>query len=193
MSTLFANARAWRKFLIILAMVVGLAAAQPWLWGYVKQGAEDIHNRRTEEQQLQELAERLRLIAQKHTDQAALLDGLAIEFPRVGDTSQVVERLEQLADRQSVELTVQNIAPPPTAVPGKKPSVLSPTIVSVQVKGSATRLLQYIDAVEHVQELAIVQSWDLAAAPPAAPASALGPVSSPGYTLAMNILFYLQP
>lgn len=192
MSALFANARVWRKFLITLVVVIGLGAGQPWLWGYVKQGAEDIHNRRTEEQQLQELTERLRTIEQKHTDQAPLLDGLAVVFPRARDTSQVVERLEQLADRQSVELTVQNIAPPP-AGPGKKPSVLSPTIVSVQVKGSATRLLQYIDAVEHVQELAIVQSWDLAAAPPVAAAPAGAPVSSPGYTVAMNILFYLQP
>lgn len=192
MSLLFANAHAWQKFLVTLVVVMGLAVVQPWLWGYVKGGAEAIHNRRTEEQQLKELIERLAVIEQKHTEQAALLDGLTVIFPHATATSQVVDRLEVLADRQSVELSVQNIAPP-TAAPGEKPTVLSPTVVSVQVKGSATRLLQYIDAVEHVQELAVIQSWDLAPAPAVAtlPSGALA--VSPGYTLAMNILFYLQP
>ncbi len=189
MNPLFTNARAWQQISLTLVLAIVLGVAQPWLWGYVEQGAEAIHNRRTEEQQLRELADRLVAIEQKHKEQASLLDGLTVIFPRVNATSQVVDRLEQLADKQSVELSIQNIGSPTTS-PNKKPSVLSPTVVSVQVKGSATRLLQYIDEVEHVQELAIIQSWDLTLAP-ALPSPIPG--ASPQYVLAMNILFYLQP
>lgn len=191
MNPLFTNAKVWRRLLAAVVAAAALSGAQPWIWRYVESGAQDIHNRRTEEQQLAELTERLRVIEQKHTDQAALLDGLATIFPHADSTSQVVDRLEQLADKQSVELAIKTIGPPATAA-GAKPSVLSPIVVSVEVKGSATRLLQYIDGVEHVPELATVQSWDISPFTPPASASP-APPPSPSFVLAINILFYLQP
>lgn len=183
------NVSAFKGLVITLSLVVVLGTAQIWLWQYVETSALELRNRQTEEQQLTELNSRIAVIEANYKAQLPLLDQLQVVFPQQTQTSQIVDRLEQLADKQKVELSIANINTQPVS-DVQKSTGLIPLLVTMDVKGSATGLLEYIGAVEHIQEIAVVRDWQMAAAK--APAAAGAPVAA-SHQMTMNVLFYLQP
>lgn len=186
----------WRQLFIAIGILLVLIVGQTWIWGYVRSGAETLHTRRTEEQQLAELQQRLASIEAKRQEQLPLLDQLVVVFPRASDTSQVVDRLEQLADQQALRLVIQNIGTEASTT--KTNQGLIPKVVTLRVEGTVPKLLQYIDGVEHIQEVAKVRSWslNLLAVPSTTPVPGQPVViQSPTnvlYQMTMNIVFYFQ-
>lgn len=180
---------AFKGLVTTLLMVVLLGVAQIWLWQYVETSAATLRNRQTEEQQLEDLNGRIAIIEQNYKAQLPLLDQLLIVFPQASQTSQIVDRLEQLADRQKVQLAIKNITTQPLPEAQKEKGLI-PLLVTMEVRGAATMLLEYLAAVEHIQEIAVVRDWQVAplrlGATPGAPAG-------PSHQMSMSLIFYLQP
>ncbi|MBI3255750.1 MAG: hypothetical protein HYZ63_02155 [Candidatus Andersenbacteria bacterium] len=181
---------AFKGLFVTLVLVVALGVAQIWLWRYVQTSAQTLRNRQTEEQQLEELNGRIAIIEQNYKAQLPLLDQLLVVFPQASQTSQIVDRLEQLADRQRVELSIENITTQ-ALVESQKNTALIPLLVTMDVKGAATTLLEYLAAVEHIQEIAVVKDWQIAPLPPRAPTP--GEPAGASHQMTMNVIFYLQP
>lgn len=178
-----------QQLVVTILMLIALGGAQPFLWGYVKASADALHARRTEEQQLQELQARIHDIETKYKAGQPLIDQLSVPFPKTGQTSQVVDRLEQLADKTGVAMEITNILTDP---PSKKGGGnLNSFVVTVRVDGTAHGLLQYIDALEHIQEVVTLRQWVFNAVPVSA---TIVPGAKPTYpfSMNMNVVFYLQ-
>lgn len=183
------NFSAFKSLALTVVAVIGLGLCQIWLWAYVGQVAETLHSRQTEEQQLQDLDARIISIEKNYESQLPLLDQLAVVFPRDTETSQVVDRLEQLADKQGVTLDIKDIS---NKADVPKDSSLLPVSITCRLTGTATKLMQYLGALEHIQEVAVARSWELSAAPQL-PASSAGTfVVAPTHQMTMNVVFYLQ-
>lgn len=177
-----------KQLTIAIFILAALAVSQPFLWGYVSQAAQTLYTRQTQETQLKEIEARIATVESNRFTQQALLDQLKVAFPSQVQTSQIVDRLEQLADRQNVALQIQSIAAENPEAVAKAKDKLSPLLVTVTVSGGATALLQYVAAVEHTQEVAVIRSWQMTAV-------ASEGIAQPGaatYRLTMNIIFYLQ-
>lgn len=181
---------AWRRLWLRLLAVLVLLALQPWLWQGVKEATTRVHQLRSERQQLASVQERVGQIKQVMATQRELLDQLQVVVPTSEKLSQVVERLERVAGEQQAELTILDIS----TVPPPLDAAVSVPIVSVrvtlQVKGDATALLSFIDHLEHIQEIAVIEQWSLN------PASVQAvPSPQPGqylYSLTANVIFFLQ-
>ena len=184
------NLGAFKSLAFTVLAVVALGLCQIWLWAYVGQVAETLHSRQTEEQQLQDLESRIISIENTYEGQLPLLDQLTVVFPKDSETSQVVDRLEQLADKQGVTLDIKDIS---NKADVPKDSTLLPVAITCHLTGTATKLMQYLGALEHIQELAVVRSWGLSVAPPLPVPPAGAPVSAgPTHQKTMNVVFYLQ-
>ena len=59
----------------------------------------------------------------------------------------------------------------------------------MDVKGSATTLLEYLAAVEHIQEIAVVRDWQIVSLKSVA---VPGVVVAASHQMTMNVVFYLQ-
>ena len=184
------NLSAFKNLTFVVVAVIALGFCQIWLWAYVGQVAETLHNRQTEEQQLQDLDSRIILIENTYEDQLPLLDQLTVVFPKDSETSQVVDRLEQLADKQGVTLEIKDIS---NKADVPKDSTLLPIAITCRLTGTATKLMQYLGALENIQEVAVVRSWALSVAPPLpAPATGAPVLVGPTHQMTMNVVFYLQ-
>lgn len=180
-----------KQLVVAIAIILALGTAQFFLWNFVYQSADALHTRRTEEQQLQALKAIIADVQTKFAAEKPLVDQLSVPFPKNTQTSQVVDRLEQLADKTGVLLNITNIS---TETPNKKtPNQLNSFVATLKVDGSAHSLLQYIDAVEHIQEVTTIRQWAIVGVPPSATVLPGQPPPAPLFTMNMNILFYLQP
>lgn len=177
-----------QQLIVTGVLLVVLGIAQPFLWNFVWRSADALHSKRTEEQQLQELQARIKDSNAQYQAQQPLVDQLSVSFPKAADTSQVVDRMEQLANKVGVALSIKNIV---TEAPTKKTtSGLSNFVVTIKADGTAHGLLQYIDALEHAQEVATIRQWVITPGP----ASTAGqPISLVPFTMTANVVFYLQP
>src|SRR6185436_8204547 len=129
----------YKQLIIALLILIVIGVAQPFLWNYVEKSAELLHTRQTEQQQLEEIEGRLTTIAEQHDGAQALVDQLRVAFPKQSETSQVVDRLEQLADKQKVTMTTQNITTETTgATPAPQATKLLPLTVTIKLEGPAT-------------------------------------------------------
>lgn len=180
-----------RPLLIAGAVVVILAAVQPFLWKYVASSARGYQDKRTQAQQLRLLEDRLSLITQAIDRDRPLLRQLNASLLSRGSESQAVERIEQLADREGVILTTQSINERKQDASDTS-KILTPLDVVVQVQGEPAKLLQYIDAVEHMQEVVHIQQITMKTINPTPgkeKTTTNAPVSA---ELSMTITFYIQ-
>ncbi len=168
---------------ILLAV---LAAVQPFVWRTVASSAATLQDKRTIKQQTIALRERLAVIDAAFTEQTASLEDLAEIFPPVSSTSAAVERLEELADNRDIALTIQNIQEEKPLGPLNR-SVVVPLTISVKATGAVDRLLEYIDAVEHVPEVTAIDEWVLN--------STIDNTSADNWPhrLTLNVVWYFQP
>ena len=174
---------------ICLVLVIG----QFVLWGFVQSSADALHTKRTEQQQLDQLQARVQSIQAKFQADQPLVDQLSVPFPKAANTPQVVDRLEQVATKTGVRMSLTNIATQaPATAASKTASQLNVVTVTLKLDGSAHGLLEYIAALEHIQEVATLQQWTLQPVPvaPGTPAQTAAPQL---FTMTANVLFYLQP
>jgi hypothetical protein len=179
-----------------------LSIGQFFLWSWVQSSADALHTKQTEQQQLGQLQARVQSIQAKYQSDQPLVDQLSVPFPKAVNTPQVVDRLEQVATKAGVIMTLTNIASQDAnAVAAKNGSKTAPstqlTTVTVTLKldGTAHALLEYIAALEHIQEVTTLQQWTLQAVPAAA-GQTVAPGQTPApqlFTMTANVLFYLQP
>jgi hypothetical protein len=177
-----------KQLLLNTVLLLVLLAGQPFLWRFVLSSAQSLQDRRTVEQQLANLRERLTVIDETQAQQAGLFGQLDEVFLPLDSTPQAVERLEQLADLQGVVLEIQNIREE-TPIGSQSRNIIIPLRVTLKATGQPDRLLEYIDAIEHVPEVTVVDEWVLR--------SFLDNSSGTGtqviYELSVNIVFYFQP
>lgn len=169
--------------LLLTALMAGLWALQPWIWGRVFDAAAAFRNRQTQQAQLANATRLVEEIRMVDPGQQALLDQAAVAFPFASAAPQIVERLEALADGQEVVVRLDSIREEQAANARKEQLV--PLAIRLTVSGSPGSLLAFLEAVEHMQEFTQVDSWEMAAAPEVA-----GGVV---YRLEMEVRFFLQP
>lgn len=182
--------RRYKRALFHLGLTVLLLGVQVWVWQRIERAAEVVHQRRSEQQQLHALQARVDQIKQTNVVQQGYADQLNVVVPQQAALPQVVERLERLAVESRVQLDIVDISDLPPAPDSEVDVPLKPVGVSIRVLGSAPQLLTMIDAIEHVQEIAIIERWSLN------PASVQPlPGTLPGqnlYSLSAHVIFFLS-
>lgn len=196
-----------QSFLGMLLIVIGLAGAQPFLWGWVRTLAQGLYSERTQDQQVTEVRERVVDLEHSIERNRALVEQLAVVAPSVSDTPQLIERVERLAEASGISVTVRSIqqeaalggseerVPSPPAGQSQPDSSdvrlsLVPLVITLELIAPPVDLLQFIDSVEHLQELVTVRSWQME------PGGVLGTLEGTGgvrpYTMNVRVVFYLQ-
>lgn len=153
------------KFLWIgISLIVVLGGGQFFLWQYVSSVAGQLHSHRTNTEQSQVLsakiseARRLLLLEQKK------LSGLSAVFPSKEAVSQVVGRIEALADDKKLQLDIAGIEDGKPVEAGKE--VFLTKVFSIHVVGPADALLAFFEGLEHQKELIEIHSWNIASDTP---------------------------
>jgi hypothetical protein len=193
-------------FLVVFLLV--LLVLQPFLWGVVKNGALALHERRTLAEQIKEIEIRIRDVRNNYESQSVYIDQLASIIPDSRDALQVIERLETATQGLDVQVEVSRIdegtslksvgadseseveATQAAALDSRKPSGVFPLHITLVVTGPPEALVEYIDVVEHVQELSMVQKFTIS---PVVPKPGQTEVLNPDrFQLMMTAVFYLQ-
>lgn len=175
-----------RRLALVLLLTLALAALQPYLWGKVFEAAAGFRNRQTEQAQLANVQRLTEAIRSADGAQQTLLDQAEVAFPPLAATPLIVERLEALAENRGLTLQLTSLTDPATAAAGAPKVGLRPFDVELTVVGHPSAVLAFFDAVEHMQELTSVETWQMTAAENP-------PVGDKLYTLTMKVRFFLQP
>lgn len=138
-------------------------------------------DKRSQIQQVTGMRSRIKAAEDNFKEQQALLNQLTAVVPMNRDTIQILERVEGVASQMNLTVEVVGITEgEPYSYGGVGSIPIFPLVVAVTALGQPSQLLEYIEAVEHVQELVQVKSF----------------VISPGegslFSLDMAITFYLQ-
>lgn len=178
-----------------LVLMLILGGIQPFLWQMVTNRVIDVQLKQSQEEQIVNVQERNQTMQQNLAAQESFLNQLTVVAPPIEARTQVVERLELLADKHTLPIEISLIQELPDG--GRSAvSQIVPVVLSVSVQGSVDRLLTFMQEVEHVQELTVVESWSLNphAGPPATsdPAAQPTPTPLPIYELRMDVLFFLR-
>jgi hypothetical protein len=199
------------KTLIILGVVVVLLIGlQPFLWSWVKSRSIALHELRIRAEQINEVRKRTKEIQENYDNQKAFVAQLDSVVPPSRNALQVIERLETATQGLDVTLEVSRIdegvaltqgqevgleeaAQPKAALPKTKNNdeqhvSIIPLFITVNATGRPENLVEYIDAVEHVQELSYIQK--LTISPAQAKATVTENVTD--FQLLMTVVFYLQ-
>lgn len=185
--------RKYRRLVATIFLMVLLGGAQPFLWSWVNQQALHLQQQRSQDQQIANVINRNAEVKQRLTTTKEFLNQLEVVSPPTTSKTQVVERIEQLADQLGLQIditVIQELATKETT--GKEAHVI-PVSMSVATTGTTAQLLRFMDRVEHTQELSVVSQWALEPGPPpAVVAGAPVTVGPAPYTLTMDIFFYLR-
>lgn len=172
--------RAWRRLALALVVLIAMVSLQPWIWRNVQVAAQELQDRRTQEEQLSTVKRQLQDMQSGLAQYQSLVDQTAVSFPSEEAAPQIIERLEQLAEQRGLRITVTSIQ----QKDDRSGMVLM--TVSASVTGSVVALLEYLDRMEHAQEVTIVQGWGLQ------PFQAEGVNSGSLYQMNFIVDFYLQ-
>ena len=208
----FTNQRASVVKVLVVLSLAGLlfAGLQPFLWGWVKNRSLALHELRIQAEQIEEVKKRTKEMQDNYNNQKVFVAQLDSVVPQSRNALQVIERLETAAQGLIVKLEVSRIdegvelnldggavleetgAAKPAAKKTKNNnepgSSIFPLFITVTATGKPEALVEYIDAVEHVQELSYIQKFTLSPA-----SAAVGATEVSGdYQLLMTVVFYLQ-
>ncbi len=188
MSDLTKPTRYKRRLLVSALTLLLLLAGQFFLWRFVHQAAMTLQIKRTENQQLANLRARLRAVDEALVSQQPALDSLINVFPLLNFSSQAVEKLEGLAERHGLALTIANIKEE-AAITSRGRSDIVPLAFIVKVVGNSDDLLGYLDDIEHGEELVVIKSWLLENSTDQLAASGVPTLQ---HSLTIDLTFYLQ-
>jgi|GEM_PF-3079810 hypothetical protein len=196
-------------FSVILLLV--LIMVQPYLWGMVKSRALTLHERRTLTEQIKEVEIKNRDTRNNYESQNVYIDQLTSVIPSSRDALQVIERLETATQGLDVQVDVSridegtslksivdtesgignNAKPAQALVPTTEEiSKIFPLHITLVAKGSSDALVEYIDAIEHVQELSMIQKFTIS--PVTIKTSQTPEQDQSQFQLLMTVVFYLQ-
>src|SRR3989344_1722450 len=200
MPRLYLNLKFTRGYRAISAravLAIGLIVLQPFLWQFVRELVVRFQQDRSQASQLAAVEQHLAAIQQEQQNQLAQFPQLAAVVPEDKSALSLLERLEEVASALGAAVEVRGIveeaplaeraegeALPESPAAGGSVTVF-PLAVTVTVQAPPAVLLDYIDAVEHMEELVQVRSVRLSA-----DQAGGGNVSNFGLT--MEIIFYLQ-
>ncbi len=181
--------RQYRHLGVRLFLIVVLAAVQPLLWRLVASTAHQVHLKRSQQEQIVEVKNRVAQITQAQQEAQALVDQAHTVVPPQGALPKILERVERLALEQQVALTIRDIV---EAVPREDEETnlgVLPVHVTAEVKGAPSAMLAFLDAVERLPELAVLKGWSVQVTT----VSPL-PGASPSVvnTLTTTIIFFVQ-
>ena len=205
--------RGYRAISARAVLAIGLIVLQPFLWQFVRELVVRFQQDRSQASQLAAVEQHLAAIQQEQQNQLAQFPQLAAVVPEDKSALSLLERLEEVASALGAAVEVRGIveeaplgadttpagrpresAPPAERAEGEalpeSPAAggsvtVFPLAVTVTVQAPPAVLLDYIDAVEHMEELVQVRSVRLSA-----DQAGGGNVSNFGLT--MEIIFYLQ-
>ncbi|HBE90731.1 MAG: hypothetical protein A3E37_03105 [Candidatus Andersenbacteria bacterium RIFCSPHIGHO2_12_FULL_46_9] len=199
------------KILIVLSViVVFLIGLQPFLWGWVKSRSIALHEVRIRAEQVEEVKKRTKEMQENYDNQKVFVAQLDSVVPPSRNALQVIERLETatqglnvtlevsridegVALKQGQEVGLEETDQPRTVLPQtknndeRKVSII-PLLITVNATGRPENLVEYIDVVEHVQELSYIQKLTISPAPNKANATE----NETAFQLLMTVVFYLQ-
>ena len=150
-----------RKLIILGSVLLILLAVQPFLWRYVETSTEALRMKQSEKTQYQSIGSNLDKVKSTIAEQEQALEELSVVFPKKDNTSQVVGRLERLADDNGIDFQIKSILEKEVDASGQKLPGLTPLQVTLEASGDPVHLLQYLEATEHVPEVATIDSWSL--------------------------------
>lgn len=202
-----------RSLVFLVIYFLALLILQPFLWGMVETRALALHERRTLTEQIKETEIRNREIRNKYESQSIYIEQLASVIPGSSDALQVIERLETATQGLDVQVEVSRIDEGTSiksiigkdtklnveggitieetmAVSGEKVSKIFPLYITLIVTGPPEALIDYIDAVEHVQELSMIQKFTLSPRVPKIGQDVQ--LDQRDFQLLMTAVFYLQ-
>ena len=200
-----------KVLVILIAFLFVLLVLQPFLWGMVKRRALALHERRTLTEQIKETEIRTMDIRNKYDIQSIYIKQLASVIP--SSALQVIERLETATQGLGVQVEVSRIdegaslkssagigvgsefgsdkiMPSAIALDNKSKSNVFPLHITLVATGSSQALVEYIDAVEHVQELSMIQKFTIS--PGTTRFGQAVDQDQNGFQLLMTVVFYLQ-
>lgn len=148
------------SFILRIAILLILIVVQPYLWDAVRRSALQLHSGQTNAEQLilvsQKLAESQEALFQKQPHLNQLFDA----FPPSNTISQVVSRIEALADSAHLPVELKSIEDGTQSETGRG-NIITKNI-TVRVTGSMEAVFSFLDSLEHQQEFARIESWDVA-------------------------------
>lgn len=172
----------YRRLAKTILLMIVLSTLQPFLWRYVHARALALQQIRSQGQQITNVQARNDEIQKTLQAQHDFLGQLELVSPPTTAITEVVERVEHLADQVGLTVAITVIQELPANNSVVKEAGIVPVSISVQVAGTPRQLLSFMERVEHTPELSIVPHWTLV------PASA----TSAEYTLTMDIFFFLR-
>ncbi len=189
------NPRLAKRLKMLILMVVALlimVAAQPFLWRMVSAATEKLQVERSKAKQIETVRSLRKEVQNEYKKQQAYLDQLTVVVPMRRDILQVIERLEELAQKEGVVVEVVNIREGESIEDDKKKKKdremtmsIYPLTLSVSLISDPGLILRYVEAVENAREITAVKSFKIS------------PFMYPSgqryaYKLEMDINFYLQ-
>lgn len=187
----FSHFDARYKSLIGSALImVLLGAVQPYLWSFTQARVEQWQFDRTQDQQISKLKARNEAIKATLVEQQEYVDQVDVVAPPANSLTQIVERIEQLADRRGLEFKYSLIDEELDAAKFGGAKLLKPVMLSVSVSGGIDAVLTYIQDIEHAPEIAVIAAWQLK--PLRQKSQNIGPVVEEGYTLDLDMIFFLR-
>lgn len=145
--------------LIRIALLLILAALQPFLWSYVGDRARQLHMSQTNEEQFALLSQKLIESQQAFSQAQPRLLQLADSFPASNTISQVVGRIEALADAKHLIIELKSIEDA-TPVEAGRGTIVTKRITA-EVTGSVESLFSFLESMENQKEFISIESWDV--------------------------------
>ncbi|MDP3997949.1 MAG: hypothetical protein U1C49_01300 [Candidatus Andersenbacteria bacterium] len=182
----------YRRLGFMAIVVILLIAAQPFLWKMVSAKALELADMRSQGQQIVNVKERNTQMSQVIDQQRDYDNQLKVVIPGSNSLTQIVERLEQVADQYGLTLDIKSINEIDAEKSDKgalKNTGITKVTVSLIAGGNVDRLLDFLESIEHIQELAAISSWSLKAQ---AHQGEGARVSLFNYSMSVDIIFYVQ-
>jgi gamma-glutamylcysteine synthetase len=149
-----------KAFIIRLLVVVVLCVMQSFLWSFVKARAIDLQDKRSQTQQIIELNKRDQDISKNINTQKELLSQVDVEVPPYSSLTAIIEMLEKLGDQGHVTATIDAINNDAAKNDQTVGDIVS-AVISLKVTGTLNQVFNYMETVEHLQELSRVTNWSL--------------------------------
>ncbi|OGY31180.1 MAG: hypothetical protein A3C02_04040 [Candidatus Andersenbacteria bacterium RIFCSPHIGHO2_02_FULL_45_11] len=165
-----------------IVLLFALAALQPFLWGYVSDRAQQLHLLQTNEEQFALLSQKMIESQQAFSDAQPRLLKLGDVFPASSALSQVVGRIEALADTKQLGIELKSIEDTISIEAGS--GTIRPKRITAEVTGSVEALFSFLEAMENQNEFLSIESWDIIAA--GLPEKA----SQPVFQMTLHTIYY---
>ena len=171
------------RTLLLLVGIVCLVVFQPVVWRWAERQVVRWHEQRSHLEQADEIRRRGHVLLNSLAALPGLTSQLVAVVPGQSDVSFLLEELERAAGNVRVAMTVNSMGEAAPLEVGQSPLLILPITVTITGQGAA--LLNYLQVIEQLPQLAAVRSFELTAIKD-------GVGGAGDYTAKMDMVFYLQ-